>query len=135
MKIGITNLELHEYFQNGCIRVKDTMMDFSHNGTYVYYGHEAGYKQYRRINFEEEFDMYRYRGNGKSECYVDLFAYKYVHPEYGMLLIENHHENYLVELREKEHIDKLLRLSKRRGYRTEIVGERQFVCIWKQLKE
>jgi hypothetical protein len=52
-----------------------------------------------------------------------------------MLLIEDHHENYLVELREKEHIDKLLRLSKRRGYKAEIASERQLVCIWKHQKE
>ena len=132
MKIGITNLELHEYFQNGCIKVKDTMRDFSHSGTYVYYGHEAGYKQYYKIDFEECFDMYRMRGRDNV---VNLYTKVYAHPEYGILIVEDLHENYLIELKEKEHISSLVRLSKRRGYKTEIVGERQFVCIWKHQKE
>lgn len=132
MKIGITSLELHEYFQNGCIRVKDYIMNSSHSGTYVYYGHEAGYKQYRNINFEEEFYFYRMRAN--HNIHFDLQSSLYMSPDYGLVFIENFHENYLLELKEKEHIASLVCLSKKRGYKTEVIGEREFVCIWKNLK-
>jgi hypothetical protein len=56
-------------------------------------------------------------------------------PDYGLVFIENFHENYLLELKEKEHIASLVCLSKKRGYKAEIVGERMFVCIWKKLKK
>lgn len=133
MKIGITSLELHEYFQNGCIKVKDFVMDTCHSGTYVYYGHEAGYKKYHNIDFDEEFDSYRINKN--AEFYVGIRASARVHPEYGLFYIEDHHENYLVEIIESEHIEGFLRLSKRRGYNAEIVGDNRFICIWKRLKE
>lgn len=132
MKIGITNLELHEYFQNGCIRVKDYISNFSHSGTYVYYGHEAGYKQYHSINFEDEFGFYRMRAT--HNIHFDLKSELYASPDYGLVLIENFHENYLIEPREKEHIGNLVRLSKKIGYNAEVVGEREFVCIWKKPK-
>ena len=133
MKIGIAKLELHEYFQNGCIRVKDTISDTCHDGMYVYYGHEAGYKKYHKIDFEEEFDSYRMNKN--AEFYLGMRASAHAHPEYGLFYVEDHHENYLVELIESEHIEQFVRLSKRRGYRTEVVGEMNFICIWKELKE
>lgn len=134
MKIVITNLELHEYFQNGCIRVKDTFMyERLYYYRYVYYGHSSGYKKYQNIDFEREFGFYKYHIS--FDVYANTQYATHVHPEYGLLIVENHHENHLIELREHEHINSFVCLSRRMGYSTEVVGERMFVCIWKRLKE
>lgn len=132
MRNGITSLEVREYFQNGCIRIKDVVADKSFLERFAYYGHDVGYKSYEKIDFEDEFDSYRCGGSPSINPIV--FCATFVHPEYGFFVVENHHENYLVELREQKFVPDFFRLIKKKGYKAEVVGSKPFICIWKKLK-
>lgn len=133
MKTGITKLELHEYFQNGCIRIKDYTSDRSRNDKYVYYGLEGECKNYsyKSIDFEGLIYCYKMRGEVRMGGSVSTM---YAHTEYGLMLVEDFRENYLIELREPEYIDTLVNQFKQVGYPVEVVGENQLICVWKELK-
>lgn len=120
----VTELEKMEYRQNDAIRIKEYPLSVR---KYRYCGH------YREIDFFRLFDGFTKRmihGFGGSQTNVESIL-----TEYGMIFVEDFGENYLIEIRDDDSRDDIIRFLKKRGYDVSEVGDNRLVNVWKRFDD